>query len=65
MSKSIKDIPQVLIAEIEKLSNLGYGIAKIDGYVVFIEGGCPGDKAKIKITFAEPASFNILITNIN
>lgn len=49
MSKSIKDIPQVLIAEIEKLSNLGYGIAKIDGYVVFIEGGCPGDKAKIKI----------------
>ncbi len=35
---------------IEKLSNLGFGIAKHDGLVIFVENSCPGDKAKIKIT---------------
>ncbi len=44
-----KDIPETLVVEIEKLSNLGFGIAKIDGYVIFVEGACPGDKVKIKI----------------
>ena len=39
-----------LIADIEKISNLGYGIAKIDGFVIFVENTCPGDKVKIKIT---------------
>ena len=46
---SKKDIPEELIVEIEKLSNLGYGIAKVDGYVIFVEGACPGDKAKIRV----------------
>ena len=46
---SKKDIPGELIVEIEKLSNLGYGIAKVDGYVIFVEGACPGDKAKIRV----------------
>ena len=44
-----KDIPEVLDVEIEKLSNLGYGITKINGYVIFVEGACPGDKVKIKV----------------
>lgn len=44
-----KDIPETLVVEIEKLSNLGYGIAKLDGYVIFVEGACPGDKVKIKL----------------
>ena len=44
-----KDIPETLIVDIEKLSNLGYGIAKLDGYVIFVEGACPGDKVKIKV----------------
>lgn len=35
---------------IEKLSNLGFGIAKIDGFVIFVENACPGDEVKIKIT---------------
>ena len=35
---------------IEKLSNLGYGIAKQDGFVIFVEGACPEDKVKIRIT---------------
>ena len=38
------------IVTIEKLSNLGYGIAKQDGFVIFVEGACPGDKVKIRIT---------------
>lgn len=39
-----------IIVEVEKLSNLGFGIAKVDGLVIFIESACPGDKLKIKIT---------------
>lgn len=35
---------------IEKLSNLGFGIAKHEGLVIFVENACPGDKLKIKIT---------------
>ena len=46
---SKKDIPEELIVDIEKLSNLGYGIAKLDGYVIFVENACPGDKVKIKV----------------
>ena len=38
------------IVKIEKLSNLGTGIAKIDGQVVFVENVCPEDEVKIKIT---------------
>lgn len=39
-----------IIVDIEKLSNLGFGIAKNEGLVIFVENACPGDKAKIKIT---------------
>lgn len=35
---------------IEKLSNLGFGIAKHDGLVIFVENSCPGDKVRAKIT---------------
>lgn len=38
------------IVQIEKLSNLGYGIAKVDGYVIFVENTCPEDVVKVKIT---------------
>ena len=44
-----KDIPQELIVDIEKVSNLGFGIAKVDGYVIFVEGACPKDKVKIRL----------------
>jgi len=44
-----KEIPEILVVEIEKLSNLGYGIAKLNGYVIFVENTCPGDKVKIKV----------------
>ena len=44
-----KDIPEELIVEIEKLSNLGYGIARVDGYVIFVENACPEDKVKIRV----------------
>jgi len=40
---------EILTVKIEKLSNLGLGIAKIDGYVIFIPNTCPNDVAKIKI----------------
>ena len=45
-----KDIPQILEVKIEKLSNLGFGIAKVNGYVIFVSGACPEDAVKIRIT---------------
>lgn len=44
-----KNIPEELIVDIEKLSNLGYGIAKVDGYVIFVADACPGDKVLIRV----------------
>lgn len=39
-----------LTVKIEKFSNLGTGIAKVDGQVVFVENACVEDEVKIKIT---------------
>ena len=39
-----------LVVKIEKFSNLGTGIAKVDGLVIFVENGCPEDEVKVKIT---------------
>lgn len=39
-----------IVVSVEKLSNLGFGIAKHEGLVIFIENACPGDKLKVKIT---------------
>lgn len=39
-----------IIVDIDKLSNLGFGIAKYEGLVIFVENACPGDKLKVKIT---------------
>lgn len=44
------DVPNTEIVHIEKLSNLGYGVAHINGYVVFVANACPGDTVKIQIT---------------
>ena len=38
------------IVNIENFSNSGEGVAKVNGQVVFVEGACPDDEAKIKIT---------------
>lgn len=39
-----------LTVKIEKLSNLGFGITKHEGLVIFVENACPGDELKVKIT---------------
>ena len=44
-----KQIPSELTVKIEKLSNLGLGIAKVDGFVIFVPNTCPDDIVKIKI----------------
>ena len=60
-----KDIPEILTVEIEKLSNLGLGIARIEGYVIFAESACPGDIVKIRVgkknkNFAEAKIIEII-----
>lgn len=44
-----KGVSDTLTVKIEKLSNLGLGIAKNDGYVTFVPNTCPGDTVRIKI----------------
>ena len=46
---SKKEIPEILTVKVEKLSNLGLGIARYEGYVIFIEGACPEDTLKIRL----------------
>ena len=57
---------EIVELKIEKFSNLGLGIAKVDGYVIFVEGACPLDNVKAKITkvrknFAEAKVVEVLI----
>ena len=44
------NINDEFVVTIEKLSNLGTGIARIDGQIIFVENACPEDEVKIKIT---------------
>lgn len=46
----VTDLPEILTVKIEKLSNLGLGIAKFNGFVIFVENSCPGDLLKVKLT---------------
>ena len=59
-----KDIPEELTLKIEKLSNLGYGIAKLDGYVIFVENACPNDVVKVRIGKKNKNYANAKITEI-
>ena len=43
-------INEELTVTIEKFSNLGFGIAKNDGFVIFVENACPHDVLKVKLT---------------
>ena len=47
--KNKKEVPEVLEVDIEKLSYQGYGIAKYNGYVIFVENACPGDRLRIRL----------------
>ena len=53
-----------LTVRIESLSNLGYGIARADGVVIFVEGACPGDLAKIKIIKRNKSYYNAKILEV-
>ena len=64
MKTNIKDIPHESTVKIEKLSNLGYGITKIDGYVIFVEGTCPGDVVKITITKKNKSFANAVVKEL-
>ena len=52
------------IVNIERFSNLGTGIAKIDGQIVFVENACPEDKVKIRISSVTKNYANASVTEI-
>ena len=43
-------INEEYIVQIDKITNLGAGMCKVNDFVVFVENSCPEDKLKIKIT---------------
>jgi 23S rRNA (uracil1939-C5)-methyltransferase len=42
-----------LLLEIESLAHGGRGVARIDGYVVFVSGGLPGDRVRARLVRAK------------
>ena len=44
------NINDELIIKVEKISSEGKGIARHNGFVIFIENACPEDTLKCKIT---------------
>ena len=40
---------EIFTSEITDITNLGFGVAKHSGEVVFVSGAVPGDVAKIKV----------------
>ena len=38
------------VVNIEKITGTGLGLARIEGFVVFVDNACPNDKLKIRIT---------------
>ena len=54
----------VLETGVQKLVYEGDALAKIDGYPVFIEGACPEDRLKIRITKANKNFANAVIEEI-
>ncbi len=55
---------EILELEIEGFSNLGYGIARKDGLVIFVEGACPKDKVRAKITKVKKSFANATVKEI-
>ena len=53
-----------ITVKIEKLSNLGFGIAKHEGLVIFVENACPDDELKVKITKSTKNYANAKIVEI-
>ena len=39
----------IITAEIVDITNLGFGVAKVGGRVIFVSGTVPHDKCEIKI----------------
>jgi len=64
MSEKIFKSGDVLEVVAQKLVYEGDALTKIDGYPIFIEGGCPEDKLKIKITKANKNYANAVIEEI-
>ena len=64
------NINDEFIVKIEKLSNLGTGITRVEGQIVFVENACPEDILKIKITkvnknYAKAQSIEIITPSVH
>jgi 23S rRNA (uracil1939-C5)-methyltransferase len=56
---------ELLEVEVDSLAHGGRGVARVDGYVVFVTGGLPGDRVRAEVTkpkkrFAEARAVELL-----
>ena len=58
------NIGEIHEIEIDKITNLGFGLCKIDSMVVFVPDSCPKDRLKIKITKVNKNYANAIIEEI-
>ena len=57
-------VNDIIKVNIEGFSNLGYGIARVDGMVIFVENACPEDVAEVKITGIKKSFAYATVNNI-
>ena len=53
-----------LTVKIESYTSTGSGIAKVDGFVIFVENTCPGDIVKIQLTKTNKSFANAKVLEI-
>ncbi len=58
-------INEEINVKVEKISNLGFGIAHHEGMVIFIENACPEDELKVKLTKVSKNYANAEIVEIS
>ena len=56
---------ELLTLEIEDLAYGGEGVARLDGYVVFVRGGLPGDRLQARLIQARPNFGNAAIEAVD
>jgi len=50
MNKAVLKRGMELTVEVDDLAFQGRGVARVEGLVVFVDGGLPGDTARVEIT---------------
>ena len=54
----------LLVLTIDDLAFGGDGVGRVDGYVVFVRGGIPGDRLRVRLIQARPRFARAVIEDV-